>query len=80
MTHENRCDGCNRMFDDGDNVTVLIPNVKVTNRYNKSDASVRLKMSPDAVELRAAKLYCKKCLNYSGYILEEQEDEEKKST
>lgn len=74
MTHDNRCDYCNRMFDDGDNVTVIIPNVEVTNRYHKSDASVRLKISPDAVELRAAKLYCNNCLNYSGYILEEQED------
>jgi len=59
------------MFDDGDNVTVIIPNVEVTNRYLKEDASVRLKLSPEGVEIRASKLYCSNCLNYSGYILEE---------
>lgn len=75
MKHENRCDCCNCMFEDGDSVTVLIPDVEVSTRYHKTDASVRLKLSPDAIELRAAKLYCNSCLNYSGYILEGPEDE-----
>jgi len=74
MSHSNRCDNCNRILNDGTRVTVIIPEVEVTDRYMKDNATVRLKLSPDAVEMRSAKLYCRKCLNYSDHFLEDNKD------
>jgi len=75
MNRSNRCDNCNRMLNDGDRVTVIIPNVEVTDRYMKDNATVRLKLSPDAVEIRSAKIYCRNCLDYSDHFLEDNTDE-----
>jgi len=69
MKRQNRCDACNRMFNDGDKVTVVIPDVEITNRYQKGSSSIRLKLSPDAVDARATKVYCSNCLNYSDSLI-----------
>ena len=72
-----RCDNCHRMLEDGDKVTVVVPEVEVTGRYNKNNEGYRLKLSTDAIELRAAKVYCKNCLDVKGHFLEDNNEETK---
>jgi len=69
-----RCDNCHRMLEHGDKVTVIIPDVEVAGRYRKDYLGYGLKLSPDAVEIRAAKVYCKKCLDVQGHFLEDENE------
>lgn len=66
-----KCDNCNRMLEDGEHVTVIIPDVEVTGRYRKNHEGFRLKLSTDAIDIRASKIYCKNCLDITKYFLEE---------
>lgn len=70
MFEHKRCDNCHRMLAHGDKVTVIIPDVEVTGRYRKDYEGYGLKLSTDAIELRAAKVYCKNCLDVKGHFLE----------
>jgi hypothetical protein len=60
------------MFEDGSRVTVIIPDVEVTGN-NKNGG--RLKLSKDAIDIRAAKVYCKNCLDITGHFLKDHKDE-----
>ena len=61
----------NRILENGDKVTIIIPEVEVTGRYRKNHEGFRLKLSEDAVETRASKIYCKKCLDMEGHFIDE---------
>ena len=63
------CAYCNRMFESGDKVTVIIPDVEVTGRYSKNREGYRLKLSTDAIEIRASHVYCNDCLNVKGHCI-----------
>lgn len=69
MWEVKRCDNCNRMLENGDKVTVILSDIEVAGSYRKGHDNFRLKLSPDAIGLRAAKIYCKKCLNIQGHFL-----------
>ncbi len=65
-----KCDNCNRMLENGDKVTVIIPNVEVCGRYRKGREGFRLKLSKDAIDPRTAKAYCDECLDINNHFLE----------
>lgn len=65
-THK-KCDNCNRMLVKDSEVTAIIPKVLV-------GKDGHLKLSVDGVEIRAAKVYCKKCLDIETHILKEKND------
>jgi hypothetical protein len=75
MYEHKRCDNCHRPLEHGDRVTVIVPEVEVTGRYRKNHEGFGLKLSTDAIELRAAKVYCKKCLDIQGHVLKGDDDE-----
>lgn len=65
------CSICKRPLNKGSIVSVLITNVEVdesTTGYNTS----RLKLSMDAVEARAIRVICDKCLKIENYITNEE--------
>lgn len=73
MYEYKRCDNCHRMLSHGDKVTVIVPDVELEGRYRKNCEGYRLKLSTDGIELRAAKVYCKNCLDINGHFLEEND-------
>jgi hypothetical protein len=75
MYEYKKCDNCNRMLKNSDKVTVIIPDVEVEGRYRKDQEGFRLKLSKDGIEIRTAKIYCKKCLDIKKYFLNKQEEE-----
>lgn len=72
MYEHKRCDNCYRMLQHGDKVTAIVPDVELEGRYIKNGEGFRLKLSPDGVEIRSAKIYCRKCLNVTGHFLKEE--------
>jgi len=68
-----RCDNCHRMLNNGDKVTVIIPDVEIEGRYRKNKEGFRLKLSNDGVEIRTSKVYCKKCLSVDRHFLTGEE-------
>ena len=72
MYEYKKCDNCNRMLNNNDKVTVIIPDVEVEGRYRKGKEGFRLKLSKDGVEIRTAKIYCKKCLEIKKYFLDKK--------
>lgn len=75
MYEYKKCDNCNRMLKNSDKVTVIIPDVEVEGRYRKDQEGFRLKLSKDGIEIRTAKIYCKKCLDIKKYFFNKQEEE-----
>ncbi len=65
-----KCDNCNRMLENGDKVTVLIPEVEVCGKYRRNHQGFRLKLSKDGIDPRTAKIYCSNCLDVNKHFLE----------
>ena len=65
MYKHDKCDNCNRILAKDSNVTVIISDVTV-------GKDGHLKLSTNGVEIRAAKVYCKKCLSIEKHILKEK--------
>lgn len=62
----NMCDGCGAQLAQGERVVALIPDVEiVVNKAN--DSHVRLKLSLDAIDVRALKIYCQQCLDLTQF-------------
>ncbi len=70
MNRYGKCDNCSRMLSNNSKVTVIIPNVVVTDRVTEKE-EVRLKLSLDAIEQRSYKIYCEKCLKPSIFFKDE---------
>jgi hypothetical protein len=68
------CDGCNRCLDNDENVTALIPNIQVTNRFDH-EGFIRLKLSADSINNRTLKIYCNDCLNLTDYLVQGNKNE-----
>ena len=69
-----KCDNCCRMLENGDRVTVIIPDVEIEGRYRKNRGGFRLKLSSDGVEIRTSKVYCEKCLSVERHFLTDEEE------
>ena len=65
-----KCDNCNSMLENGDKVTVLIPEVEVCGKYRRNHQGFRLKLSKDGIDPRTAKIYCSNCLDVNKHFLE----------
>ena len=66
MHRVNKCDGCGAQLAQGQRVVALIPEVEVVlNKTNNTN--LRLKLSLDAIDVRALKIYCQKCLDLSQF-------------
>jgi len=72
MNRPDTCDNCKRKIENKDKVTVIIPNVEVTNKMSEPD-TIHLKLSKYSLTTRAMKVYCSKCLNPKNYIGEEED-------
>ena len=59
------------MLENGQKVTVIIPDVEIEGRYRKNAKGFSLKLSNDAVEIRTSKVYCKKCLDVKKHFIDE---------
>lgn len=64
-----KCSNCGRTIENGEQVSVLIPDVTVSSRYSKQDI-MRLKLSEDSLATRAIMVYCKICLDIGSHFLE----------
>lgn len=66
MHRTNKCDGCGAQLAQGQRVVALIPDVDVViNKAN--ECHLRLKLSLDAIDIRALKIYCQECLDLSQF-------------
>lgn len=64
-----RCDGCNRILEDGDTIVALIPNVEVDRKLGKDlQDMMRLKLSIYSLDSRTVKVYCNRCLELNNYL------------
>ena len=64
-----RCDGCNRILEDGDTIVALIPNVEVDRELGKDlQDMMRLKLSIYSLDSRTVKVYCNRCLELNNYL------------
>lgn len=69
-----RCDGCNRILSDGDTVVALISDITVDRKMGKGFQNLmRLKLSPNSLETRTIKIYCKNCLELNNYLGKDKE-------
>ena len=64
--NRNRCSCCGLPFNDGDHSTVIIPDVEIEVEYKDK---LHLKLSPEAINARKAKLYCNNCLNFKEFVI-----------
>ncbi len=65
---KNSCDGCGEPFGDKHQAVAIIPFVEI--EPNPLDNSLmRLKLSVDAIDIRACKVFCPKCLNLNNFII-----------
>lgn len=71
MNRPDVCDNCKRKIQNGDNVTVIIPNVEASTKTQEPD-TIHLKLSKFALTTRAMKVYCNKCLSLKDYIWREE--------
>ena len=74
MYEYKKCDNCHRMLSNGDKVTAIIPDVEVEGRYRKGSKAFRLKLSENGLNIRAVKVYCKKCLDVKRHFLDEEKE------
>lgn len=65
LLHKNCCDGCQKVFNDQDEVVALVPHVIVTN--GRPDNKIRLKLSTDAINSRTIKVFCEDCLKIEHF-------------
>jgi len=63
------CNICKRALSHKEKVAVLLIDIEVSTKDCNADA--RLKLSVDAIENRAIKIICKKCINITEYLKEE---------
>jgi hypothetical protein len=69
IIRHDRCDNCNKIFNNNDSVIALIPGVEVSTR-NLNEGQMRLKLSVDSINTRTLKIYCYDCLKLKDYILD----------
>ena len=67
MVRDNKCDNCAKIIKDGERVTAIISGVVAAPKTN-SEGSMHLKLSKNAIDSRALKIYCKECLSPKDYI------------
>lgn len=70
MKRKDTCDNCKRKIEPDEEVTAIIPNIKISNKTSEPD-TMHLKLSKYSLTTRALKIYCSKCLNPKDYIGEE---------
>lgn len=70
MKRKDTCDNCKRKIEPDEEVTAIIPNIKISNKTSEPD-TMHLKLSKYSLTTRALKVYCSKCLNPKDYIGEE---------
>lgn len=70
MKRKDTCDNCKRKIEPDEEVTAIIPNIKISNKTSEPDI-MHLKLSKYSLTTRALKIYCSKCLNPKDYIGEE---------
>ena len=70
ILHKNCCDGCGRTFDDDEEVVALISHVIISN--GRPDGQIRLKLSTDAINTRATKVFCKYCIQIDNFIVQDK--------
>ena len=70
MKRKDTCDNCKRKIEPNEEVTAIIPNIKISNKTSEPD-TMHLKLSKYSLTTRALKVYCSKCLNPKDYIGEE---------
>ena len=70
MKRKDTCDNCKRKIGPDEEVTAIIPNIKISNKTSEPD-TMHLKLSKYSLTTRALKIYCSKCLNPKDYIGEE---------
>lgn len=67
MNRPDTCDNCKRRIDNGDHVTVIVPNVEVCTKTSEPN-TLHLKLSKFSLTTRAMKIYCSKCLPIKDYL------------
>lgn len=74
LYRKNKCDGCGKPLMNNDKVVALVPDIHVTT--NKTDETqLRLKLSVEAIDSRAIKIYCNKCLNLNRFLIDTEEED-----
>lgn len=68
LNRKNSCDGCGEPFVHKSQAVAIIPFVEIEENPLDNE-QIRLKLSVDAVDTRAIKIYCSECLNLKHFIV-----------
>ena len=68
LNRKNACDGCGEPFAHKVQAVAIIPFVEIE-QHPLDTEQIRLKLSVDAVDTRAIKVFCQACLNLKNFIV-----------
>lgn len=65
-----KCSYCHKILENGDKVTLVIPDLSVVGKYRKNHEGYRIDIPHDFASLKTNKVYCNDCLDINKYFLE----------